>query len=479
MKGISIKSKESTEFSDPRTKRLFEWGYEVLSRLYNGINNRKLSDEYADKAILYKTQYINELNEINKIENELRINIVKKEIADITKVKDSIIRIAKLEMQSEISILAKLKDSLINLKNIEIQNSESHLKSLKDSLIKTGESLAIKNNRIILLDKEIVSINQRLAEKERQLGEIERLLGEKENLLSGMKTTLSRKQQTLNYTAAIAAILILIGSFTYIKFYRARQKNKRLEDEKTLSLLRNKNLEYENAMAQLRISNQQLKNHEFKDISFIIKRKASLLFSSFSNNQTPQNKENIDELLSLVNMSELAYKYIEQYHNSSKETNNTINGEFELANSYTNIFKMMYRLNVESIKLSNLIKDDFVKNELLVPTHLINNFIINSLKHGLQGQDAIEVIIESENTSSGYKIIIDDNGCGITQSKKLKKRAAETGTGIQLAINAINAYNDNVSNKFQINFTKEHHLIDKTSEGNGKGTKVIIDFIKR
>ena len=96
----------------------------------------------------------------------------------------------------------------------------------------------------------------------------------------------------------------------------------------------------------------------------------------------------------------------------------------------------------------------------------------------MQVQDNISVFVEAETTTKGYKIIIEDNGCGINQSKSNKSTSNETGTGIQLAIDSADAYNRNVNNEFSI-FFSENNIIDKADTNKGKGTKVIIEFIKK
>ena len=119
-----------------------------------------------------------------------------------------------------------------------------------------------------------------------------------------------------------------------------------------------------------------------------------------------------------------------------------------------------------------------------VPTHLLNNFIMNSLKHGLIGDEeeiqyVLDIKISALKTERGYAISIDDNGCGIEYTKSKKQNTRMESSGNDLAQNLIKVFNNFEGEEYLIVFS-ENQVFDKKHDLNdGKGTKVILQFIRK
>ena len=107
----------------------------------------------------------------------------------------------------------------------------------------------------------------------------------------------------------------------------------------------------------------------------------------------------------------------------------------------------------------------------------MNNFIKNSVEHGSADDQQSEITIRLRSTiiPKGYQIIVEDDGCGINFAKRTG--GTSTGLGLQLVNDAITAYNL-TNREFKISFPKAS-IFDKEDKNMGRGTIVILEFLKK
>ena len=154
---------------------------------------------------------------------------------------------------------------------------------------------------------------------------------------------------------------------------------------------------------------------------------------------------------------------------------------------FTNLVKEGAELNTEAKNLKDIlyeylkltayknqvILDDSLDTELLINEALfctaVDNFIRNGLKYNDSGTKYIKIYLQ-ENYNSGLRLIIEDNGRGITGEEFIelskpyvrKEGQQETGTGLGLNIS--------------ISILKEHGYKVRAQKREEGGTKIIIEI---
>lgn len=154
---------------------------------------------------------------------------------------------------------------------------------------------------------------------------------------------------------------------------------------------------------------------------------------------------------------------------------------------FTNLVKEGAQLNTEVKNLKDIlydylkltayknqvILDDSLDTELLINEALfctaVDNFIRNGLKYNDSGTKYIKIYLQ-ENYNSGLRLIIEDNGRGITGEEFIelskpyvrKEGQQETGTGLGLNIS--------------ISILKEHGYKVHAQKREEGGTKIIIEI---
>ena len=180
----------------------------------------------------------------------------------------------------------------------------------------------------------------------------------------------------------------------------------------------------------------------------------------------------------LVTHSENIGHYVLSFFDTGKdETITSISKEIEKAKLYVETYKVTTLPDDYIISIINEINDPYVLNDLPVPAHLLNNFIKNSVEHGSADDQQSEITIRLRSTiiPKGYQIIVEDDGCGINFAKRTG--GTSTGLGLQLVNDAITAYNL-TNREFKISFPKAS-IFDKEDKNMGRGTIVILEFLKK
>lgn len=149
----------------------------------------------------------------------------------------------------------------------------------------------------------------------------------------------------------------------------------------------------------------------------------------------------------------------------------TLSKEIEFLSTY---------LEIERVKLDNifsyefLIPDDLLTDEFLIPSFILQPFVENAIRHGIQNRGdkngTIKIAIGIENTS--LMIRVSDNGVGRAFSEQLKRNNIQLhhSRGIALTQERIDLYNQ--AQKTEIRF----HIEDRYENGTAKGTTVIFNF---
>lgn len=150
--------------------------------------------------------------------------------------------------------------------------------------------------------------------------------------------------------------------------------------------------------------------------------------------------------------------------------------QIEMSKVYSKYYKEVHLGESYSVTINNIITNEFILTELPVPTYLINNFIKNSLEHGTEdpSQSAITVTVSSTETANGYKIMIDDDGCGINYSKL--NSGTKKSEGIKFVLDSVENFNK-IDTNFTINFSMDY-VVDKSNLGS-RGTLVTIEYNKK
>lgn len=137
-------------------------------------------------------------------------------------------------------------------------------------------------------------------------------------------------------------------------------------------------------------------------------------------------------------------------------------------------------LELERIKLNNAfsyhieIPRELVLEDIVIPSFIIQPFIENAIRHGIQnrndhdGKIIVSVVTEGE----PLKISIDDNGVGrkYTQAQKEQLLQIHNSRGITLTKERLALYNKTHQSDFKF------EIIDKYENGQAAGTLVVIYF---
>jgi len=149
----------------------------------------------------------------------------------------------------------------------------------------------------------------------------------------------------------------------------------------------------------------------------------------------------------------------------------TLDKEIEFLSTY---------LEIERVKLENIfsyefmIQDDLLTDEFLIPSFILQPFVENAIRHGIQNRGDKNGIINISFTTEDRMLVIriSDNGVGRAFSEQLKLNTMRIhhSRGITLTQERIDLYNQ--SQQTAIRF----HMEDVYKDGAAKGTTVIFHF---
>ena len=212
---------------------------------------------------------------------------------------------------------------------------------------------------------------------------------------------------------------------------------------------------------------------ELEKQSLLSKINPHFLFNSLNSVQTfILNKQNEDAVMFIGKFSKLIRQTLE----NSVETNVIIEKEIDLLQNYMDFEKnrceipFNYHINIsKSIDIE----------EVLIPPMLIQPFIENSIKHGIdhlktQGNIKLDFKIINEKL---LRVDVVDDGIGRKQSLKLKKEQSKSSLGIKLVMDRINLYND-IKWKEPLYKVQYYDLCDEKNESLGTKVTLFIPFFE-
>jgi len=380
------------------------------------------------------------------------INVESDVIANWLKnIKDREINITK-----ELESIRRNNDSLLHRSDIQ------SLKRSRDSTSQE-ETIALLND---LLAKQIDK--KRIADSTQHKIDLKKAEADKKNKIKQeedkRKNERDQAEVTINWIIALSTLAII----SILLLYQKRLHNtriKRIEAER------------ENALNGLKILSHQGKNHEFSSLAKEIAAIAILEKNELEKKSNYRTADINQAFNAVINAANVVSEYSRKYHESTGNIITTVNREIEMSRAYLNVFNMEQELQ-DVIAINNNITDDFILFKLPILSHFLHNFIMNSIKHGLKGGNIINLNIDinAYQTSIGYIIEIEDNGCGINYTMPINSKL-ETSTGLGWAKIYVEKYN-NSNYEYRINLPSSS-IFDKSERRLGNGTKVIIEFIRK
>lgn len=151
----------------------------------------------------------------------------------------------------------------------------------------------------------------------------------------------------------------------------------------------------------------------------------------------------------------------------NQKTYKSIQEELDFVKNYLEIQKIRFSERFDYI----ISIDDTVNMELQVPQMILQTYVENAIKHGLEPLKRGGVLkIDIKDDLGNIKMIVADNGIGLMEAKKNMQKGTHSGLKIMNEIYKV--HNENSATKISI------QLIDLYEE-KAIGTKVIIDLKKK
>ena len=142
----------------------------------------------------------------------------------------------------------------------------------------------------------------------------------------------------------------------------------------------------------------------------------------------------------------------------------SLQDELEFVKNYLELQKIRFYDRFDY----QIIVDNNINMELKIPQMLIQTYVENAIKHGLEPLKKGGLLkITFEGNSNNIKIIVEDNGIGINAAKKNAKFGTQSGLKIMNEIYEI--HNKNSFPKIRVDLLDLYKL-------KSKGTKVVIDL---
>lgn len=163
----------------------------------------------------------------------------------------------------------------------------------------------------------------------------------------------------------------------------------------------------------------------------------------------------------VVKLSEFMRKAL----NKTTELYHSLQDEIEFVKSYLDLQKIRFaeRFDYE------IFIDKQVDLSRLIPQMTLQTYVENAVKYGLEPlKQGGKLRISIQKTQTGVQIIIEDNGIGIEQARKIKAKG--TGKGIQIMNEIYQIHNQN--HPCQIYY----QLVDLYALGQ-QGTRSVIDIV--
>ena len=239
----------------------------------------------------------------------------------------------------------------------------------------------------------------------------------------------------------------------------------------TLLLYRNKKSQ------NLKLENQKFQSEreitELEQKLLLTQMNPHFIFNSLNSikdyvlsNDSPKANDYLSELAHLMRL----------ILNSSRKELVTISDELEVLRAYLKLEKLRLDSKFQyDIRLESDLEDE--EDDLFIPPMLIQPFIENAIKHGIQNLDNnghLGINVSKMNTSNSVLVEIVDNGVGRKIARKIRSEnnPSHESVAIELTEERIEAFN-----KKHPGNSINYEIVDlKSSNQKASGTQVLLTF---
>lgn len=444
---------------------------DVIGKTISPINDARLMEYWAGiKRGVYLTKYNQATSNGHLSSNSLKDSIFKytdlEQNLIISKL-DFVANMLSVESGKLITFTKNYSDQLINTerekvllleKNVRLEANE---RARVTKEMRTQDSLNTLKLKAIEFEKSLLKKEDSLSKEKSK-----RIIAENKSIVAQKEAVTKQKQ-----TFLVALISVVIISAVTISLNK-----KRSAEESKSAKLKIANAELTLTNAQMRQNVIKSRSHEIKALVSSINHRTNVLASLLNDKSRANDSEINNSAISLLRLTQKSDRYVQTYYNSLINTNSNLKEEFDLSFAFKNVYEEEYEISDQKITLVNEVREEPLLTKIVIPPHFITNFVMNSIRHGMDGVDTIKITWLSELIQGGYRLIIDDTGCGINKSKEKSKNWQTRSSGLKNAVEAANLYNQ-CNYEYKMVFD-ESHIIDKHSEMGLPGTRIIIDFIK-
>jgi hypothetical protein len=407
-----------------------DWQLYWDSVSYNTLKYQNLSNDYTMNRL-------DNFSELLSVEYESATQYYRREVTK-----------SFLSLENEKKKVERAKNELeraniqLQYTNFKLTYAYRMISNQKDSIQNQKDTM---QNRATRKAKEDSEIN-------RKLTEFNYSLQLKTDQLKIANHKLTKIQKYLTGALTTAGLVVLILAWTLSRTYKQK---KILNSQSTKLDQQTKVLDRQNLLLNLL-------THDIRTIVCGVPSTLRRKLRSISHT----------EARAVIQYSEDVSDYLTNIYDI--DTNiSTFENELNNSEKYIEIFRITKLDRDINIAIAKQITDDILS--LPFPKFLLNNFVKNSLEHGLSSNHNDFIIkLSGEKTSTGYRITIEDFGVGINNSRN---SGSSTGHGLALTNRMIKVFNEE-STQYKI-VLPENFIIDKSDLKAGTtGTLITFYIIK-
>lgn len=401
-------------------------------------------------------------------------SIYSEEIQKIEKKKDSVTKEythIKNEYKSQLDLNRVLDNTnrLLSKKNISLKDSNSRL---SDHVAHMDSILTQMQKDTLNLGKTVRALQLDTAKLKENIDSLNTDVKNKGGEIVGLNNDIWFRTILSFVLPAVTFILMSIP------LYKRRDKINalNLEKDKLSVVVANMNSQIESEKIaheqELNSSNSKILNeyavkHEIVGI-------LSGIYSFYENKVSEVPKFKIEQFSFLTILKDKLFKlksFAHTYYSTlQSDVFNSIDEEINLSKEYVEFIKL--KSNIHNVILRDVRKH--INVNIVVPNHIINNLIKNSIEKGMKDNNVLEIRIDDEAEGNTYKLKIIDNGKGIGNNFVIEKLPKES-TGIRSIMKQIEYYNSRLDLPYSIELGNDS-FVDRINKEDCSGTVVTILF---